>query len=456
MALGQFATVHSTYAVPLQKFTNTELRIHRNALTMTPKDSFSRDSEPFDAYFVSNGFMHVPRWYGLQHWGPAGKDCTSTGVKTKAEFTGTLRQLQVEATGAVIKECNRGHFPAGGMLVLGCGQGKTVCGVAIACELKVRTLVLVHKNFLLAQWAERIQQYSTATVGYIQQNNVQTDADIVIGMLQSIAMRDYPNNIFSQFGAVIFDEAHHLSAPVFAKAVTKIPSRYVLALSATPQRKDGLRKLLHWSMGPVLFQAERPHEKVLVSIVAYDEKERHREILGHDNRPVFGRMVTSIASDNLRTRNVSLHLLKLLRATRRRVIVLSDRVVQLEALNAMLHEQAFVETGFYIGRSTKEERQAAESCRVILSTYSMAREGLDLPQLDTLLLLSPVGDVEQALGRILRTNPDKCTPLCIDIYDPYSVFEYMMQKRRRYYNKLGYVCEMRQLSSLVIGGESFV
>lgn len=448
----------ATYALPLRHLTPTELHIHRQALRMVPKDSFSREAEPFDAYHIRDGSIHVPRWYGTAHWGEAGTDHTTCGVRTQAAFGGELKEIQRQATGALLGDFlahaagdapprPRLASPRGGMLVLGCGQGKTVCGIYVACRMRMRTLVLVHKTFLVSQWAERVRQFSNATVGIIQQNVVNVDADIVIGMVQSIAVRDYPASIFEQFGLVICDEAHHMSAPCFSRALTKIPSRYVIALSATPQRKDGLRRLLHYSMGPVIFQSERAREHVLVTILTYDTSTQ-RELVGRDNRPLFGRMLNRLAADDERTRVVAGHLARLLAGAPRHVIVLSDRILQLERLEAALRREGVTDVGFYIGRSSEEERTSAEKCRVILSSYPMAREGLDLPTLDTICLLSPVGDVEQAIGRILRAHPNKCTPLCIDVHDPYSLFDHMMSKRRRYYNKQGYVSEVHGTSTL--------
>ena len=111
----------------------------------------------------------------------------------------------------------------GGGICVGCGSGKTVMAIYIAHILKVKTLVIVHKSFLLNQWKERFEQFSNARIGIIQQNKVETDdKDVVIGMLQSIAKDKYDFGIFREFGLVIFDEAHHAPSKFFSKALPLI------------------------------------------------------------------------------------------------------------------------------------------------------------------------------------------------------------------------------------------
>jgi hypothetical protein len=238
-AMGRFARCAATYAVPLSQLSPLELKYHKTKLTMTPIDLFARsDTVSFNAYSECDGWLHVPRWYGTEHWGAARDDATAMGTPSLATFRGELKSHQCEPTSAVLAELSQAGGPRGGMLCLGCGMGKTVCGIYVACKLGVKTLVLVHKNFLITQWAERIRQFTDARVGTIQQTRVDVDEkDIVLGMVQSVAMREYDPRIFADFGLLIVDEAHHMAAQVFKGAVLKIPSRTVLALSATPNRK---------------------------------------------------------------------------------------------------------------------------------------------------------------------------------------------------------------------------
>jgi superfamily II DNA or RNA helicase len=130
----------------------------------------------------------------------------------------------------------------------------TVCAINIACRLKLKTLVIVHQTFLQDQWIERIEQFTNANIGIIRQDKVIIEGkDIVIGMLQSISGRDYDEEIFEQFGLVIYDECHHIGAKVFSKSLQKAGCKYTLGLSATPIRKDGMTKIIHWHLGDTLY-----------------------------------------------------------------------------------------------------------------------------------------------------------------------------------------------------------
>lgn len=437
---------------------------------MTPADTF-RDPVSFPAYMIKGGYLCVPRFYGADHFGPPQIDETQEGeaFDEAVRFEGALKPHQIEATGKILAACGceaedgadggvgvvgaAERMPArppslagamGGMLCIGCGMGKTVCGIYVSMRLRRRTLVLVHKGFLMSQWAERIRQFTNASIGFIRQDCAETDRDVVIGMIQSISKRDYD---LSTFGLLIIDEAHHVAAPLFKEAVFKVRAKRVLALSATPNRKDGLSRLLHHSMGPVLFSAERPAETVRI-VSLYVPIGKRREMVGRDGRPIYSKMLNALCGDEERTLLVSERMKGLL-GDGRRIIVLSDRISQLEQLLACLTGRQGVlaaDCGYYIGRSTEAERAEAETKKIMLSSYSMAREGLDCPHLDTLVLLSPIGDVTQAVGRILRHHPDKQTPLVLDVMDEYSVFQHMSRKRKNYYSKQGYVIETESSS----------
>lgn len=438
--------VASMYEVPASQLTRAELRKHTEALTMVPKDPFQRAGDAsFPAFTLVENTLRVPRWYGNREFGAARVDATHVGRELSdeaARFAGSLQAHQREPTKIVVDACLNSAMPSprGGMICLGCGQGKTVCGLWIASTLRRRTLILCHKAFLVDQWKERAAMFLPgAKIGIIRQNKVELDADVVIASLQSVAMRDYDRNTFDDFGLLIVDEAHHLSAPCLSRALQKLPMRYVLGLTATPERRDGLTPLLFESMGPILYRVERPPERVMVSRLIYTNRSKQVEIVGRDNKPVYARMLNKLADDSERTAMVAQHLHKHLGAGRQ-IIVLSDRINQLESVSAatVALGTSADDVALYIGRCSAAERERASEKQLVLSTYSLAREGLDLARLDTLCLLTPSSSVEQATGRILRPNPDKKIPLVLDVVDPYSLFAHMSQKRLRYYKSRSY------------------
>merc|ERR1712127_178315 len=134
-----------------------------------------------------------------------------------------------------------------------------ICALNIISRLKTKTLIIVHKEFLLRQWIERIEQFlPDAKVGKIQAKVIDIDdKDIVICMLQSLSMKDYPKDMFRSFGFTICDECHHIGAEVFSRSLLKVVTKYMLGLSATMKRKDGLTKVIKWFLGDIVCKIER-------------------------------------------------------------------------------------------------------------------------------------------------------------------------------------------------------
>ena len=157
------------------------------------------------------------------------------------KFVGSLRKKtrQPEAFHDVMQSLTTTN---GAILSLPCGYGKTTVALALACKLGLKTLVIVHKEFLLDQWVERINEFVPgSSIGRIQRDTVDVEGkDFVMGMLQSVSQKSYPKEVFQEFGLVIVDEAHHICAQVFSQAFLKFCPKYTMGLSATPERLDGL------------------------------------------------------------------------------------------------------------------------------------------------------------------------------------------------------------------------
>ena len=199
--------------------------------------------ESFPLFDENDDTVVVPKFwafnkYNFSHLVPLG------GKKLELSFVGELRDYQKEVLNTV--------YPlilskGGGIISLPCGDGKTCIAINIITKLNVPTLVIVNKSFLLDQWMESIKKFTNARVGIIQGNKIEIDdVDIVIGMLQSLSMKDYHYSIFSKFDMVIIDEVHNVATKVFSKALAKINVTYTIGLSATPKRDDGLSKVFNW------------------------------------------------------------------------------------------------------------------------------------------------------------------------------------------------------------------
>ena len=429
--------ITSMYSIPHSSISEREMAHHKSSLLMSPKTFGPSDSKSeFPAFYDLNGRFFVPRFYGLKMFGTSEKDMTNQGSDACLSFSGTLNKIQEVASASCVKTLRE---KGGGMLVLPCGNGKTVVGLHIASEIGVRTLVLVNKSFLVDQWKERINQFlPKSKVGILQRDKAEVESDIVVGMVQSILSREYD---MASFGLVIGDEAHHYAAPSFSKLftspTTSLRPNKVLALTATPNRQDGLTPLIHHCMGDIAYQLSdansKTKEKVTAKILVFDGG--HKEITNKAGTPFLPGMINKLCHDTRRNK-IIINLLQSFKDEGRKVIVLSDRVAHLETLHKNVEGSAM-----YYGKSTKEERERGEKEQILLSTFSYAKEGLDIKELDTLILSTPKGDVEQSVGRILRPCPTKKDPLIIDLVDPFSLFQFMAQKRRKLYERLGFEIE---------------
>lgn len=399
---------------------------------------------PFTPVFVDtvNNILHLPRFYGMLTLGNAAKDTRVLGQPMHADlaFAGTLSSTnppQVQATTVVLAQL---RLLGGATLVLPCGFGKTVCSLWLAFQLRRRTLILVHSEALADQWCERISTFlPKAVIGRVQQDTVQVDdTDFVVGLIQSVVKRDYDAaTVFDTFGLLIVDEAHHVAAPMFSKALPKIKARYVLGLSATPNRADGLGVALEWLLGPVAFRAQRVFERVCVNMITYTRGDE-LEVTNRRGDPMCSTMLTNLATDVVRT-DFIVEQIAAQAAQGRNIIVLSDRLDQLQSIETQLHElHPDYTVGRVVGGMKAAQRDAGFQARILLSTYTYASEGIDIPRLDTLVMATPRGNIEQTVGRILRPHPTKQEPLVIDIRDNFSMFSGMSWKRFSYYKGVGY------------------
>jgi superfamily II DNA or RNA helicase len=310
--------------------------------------------------------------------------------------------------------------------------------------LKKKTFVLVHKEFLLNQWIERISDFlPNSRIGKVQGDVVDIEnKDIVIGMIQSISMKQYPLDLFDSFGFVILDESHRCPSRVFSKALAKINCTYMLGLSATPNRKDGLTKVLKWFIGDIIFQRvgkSALNSELIRYVYCCKDEVYSKELTGYYGKVNSAGMINNIASFMPRTNFIVEKTVECIRDMNRQVLILSDRKEQLRDIERAMVEKG-IEIGYYIGGMKQSALELSTKKLAILATYQMAAEGLDIATIDTIVLATPKTDIEQAVGRIRPKQGDseRNTPLVIDIVDEFSIFENQAFKRLAFYKKKNY------------------
>lgn len=445
------------YVVHKSTISTEELQKVKDILTTSPYTPFAIDDArkiTFVNYRESSNKIYLPKSFGLKRYGLPSVNEIENGKNICAVFEGTLRDYQKIPVDTFI-EAALDPLKKGGILQLPPGAGKTVMALNIISRLKKKTLIIVHKSFLQEQWKERIAQYlSNVSVGIIRQSKVETNNDIVIASLQSIAMRDYDKAVFSGFGLVIIDECHHTAAQVFSQAFYKTNFQFSLGLSATVQRKDGLTKVFKWFIGDIIYKAKtKTSGSVKVIINHYFDECPSYSAVPHlfNGKINMAQLINKICAYGPRTDLIIQVLLSVLKKEPdRNVIVLSDRKAHLQDIKEKLNDNDLYDIGFYTGGMKQSDLQFSESKQIILGTYSMVSEGFDLPKLNTLVLASPKSDVEQSVGRIQRqlANERQYEPVVIDIVDELSILARQGQKRKQFYvSKAFEIVEIGKLKS---------
>ena len=398
-------------------------------------------SAGFKVYRESGNKYYLPRCFGEKHFGEPTEIKIGCGDSIDLAFHGELRENQVTPVNSYLQMAEKSNGGCG-LLDLPCGFGKTSLSLYILSKLKRKTLVLVHKEFLFNQWIERIQQFlPDARIGKIQGPTIDIeDKDIVLGMIQSISMKDYDPKVFSSFGFTIIDEVHHISSEVFSNTLFKLVTKYMLGLSATMTRKDGTTKVFKMFLGDVVFkETQRQDHKVVVRALEFETSDDDFNEMVYDYRgnPQFSTMISKLCNYNRRSEFI-LQVLKDMLAENpdQQIMILGQYKSILKYLYDAITDREIASIGYYIGGMKEAALKESEKKKVILGTYAMAAEGLDIKTLTTLIMVTPKTDIEQSVGRILRVKHG--SPVVVDIIDKHDIFEKQWLKRKAFYRKNGY------------------
>lgn len=321
---------------------------------------------------------------------------------------------------------------------LPCGFGKTVLSIYWICKLKLQTLILVHKYDLLNQWIQRLNEFTDIKlddiycIGKTKKNkSIQNHTyKIYIGMIQTIMRDDFDDDeIPDTIGLLICDECHHLGAECFCKGLRKIPSKYCISLSATPNRKDGNDKIYQSYTGYNIYKQKRVfNDPITIKFCKYtmdsDKMKKYEKVFTSGNR---SKIINILSRDQDRNNKI-ICLINNLIQNNRKILVLSDRIEQLDLFYEILKDNN------KINRSYGKYRENINSCDILLATYSMASEGLDVKQLDTLIMTTPRNDIIQCCGRIMREENNK-ERFIYDIIDK-DINEYTFYVKIKYYKTI--------------------
>ena len=364
------------------------------------------------------------------------------GDPIDVSFLGTLRSDQEVAVSSMLS-----HDV--GILCAPTAFGKTVTAAALIAKRSVNTLVLVHRTELLRQWQERLHAFlgvGNEVVGTIGGGKAKPTGAIDIAVMQSLSRKGEVSDTVKNYGQIIVDECHHVSAVSFESLLRSAVAKYVVGLTATPIRRDGQQPIIFMQCGPIRHSATRPasapHDLSVVPrllskpIVVPD---------GSGIQDVFRRL----ADDVERTAKIVSEV-ELAFSQGRKILVLTERTEHVDALETELKGR--VHNLFTLhGRVPKKQRIARmhdldslppDAPRVLVATGKLVGEGFDHPALDTLVLAMPIswkGILQQYAGRLHRAHADKADVRVIDFVDAGNVaLMRMWDKRQAGYKAMGY------------------
>jgi superfamily II DNA or RNA helicase len=332
-------------------------------------------------------------------------------------------------------------------------------GCALIAARGVRTLVLAHRKPLLEQWRERCGEFlgiECKEIHFLGQTK-NRDAPLAVGMLQTLARSTNPAELLAGYGQVILDECHHLPAASFEAVMKQCPAQFILGLTATPTRKDGLQKILFMQCGPIRHRIEEDRGIGLIRRVVVRELFLRVPPGSPQDRMPIHALWELLAKSETRNRQIAKDIVKAL-GENRCAAVLSDRKEHLIALESLLREMLpdTADAIFRIDGSMPQKQRAAlleklqapGSARrpfALLSTSSLLGEGFDLPVLDTLFLAMPIsfkGRIIQYAGRLHRTAEGKTDAQIYDYVEAdHRLLAHMHRKRVSALRQMGYTIE---------------
>jgi len=438
------------YAIKKSFLTDVQTQGLRSELTVAPKvlDRFQKDIQNFPIYYESKTRFYVPRHWGIKKFGEPEVDIVSEGLSLPETISFSTKFPPHDFQNEIIESFIEKN--ANGLICVPCGYGKTFMALNIAVRLKRRFLIIVDKEFLMNQWKSEIENFIIgARVGILQANKIQMEAekyDVTICMIQTICRREFPDGFFDQYGFTIFDECHHLGASYFCKALLKIQTKYMLGLSATPDREDGLTCVFEYYLGePVYKNTKRaPDKEAVVKAVWFDSEDpTYKDVpVNWRGEPVTAKLLNQVAEFEARNKKIMELIDEYAKDPNRFILILSDRISQLEWFEKALNEWStkFIH-GYYIGGMKQSKLDAnADKCQILLATYQMASEGFSIRKLNTVILATPRKNVEQSTGRIFRQRIDerKVAPHIIDIIDSHECHKRRWFVRQKFYKECEY------------------
>ncbi|MEP6467338.1 MAG: DEAD/DEAH box helicase family protein, partial [Parafilimonas sp.] len=377
------------------------------------------------------------------------RDERSVGTPIEAEFRGQLRPTQEEAVAKIIDYDE-------GILCAPTAFGKTTVAAWLIAKRKVNTLILVHRRQLLDQWQERLAMFldlPSTSIGHVGGGKTRRTGCVDVAVIQSLRQKEAVNDLVAEYGQVIVDECHHISAFTFEQVMRAVKAKYVVGLTATPTRKDGHHPIIYMQCGPIRFGM---NARTMTEASPFEHKvtPRHTDfqVPPELTEPTIQGIYGALVHDEARNDLIAADIVRAVQSGRC-PLLLTGRTEHLQAFSGKLSGAAkhvFVLKG---GMGKKQRRLMAEALasvpehesRIILATGSYIGEGFDDARLDTLFLAMPIswkGTLQQYVGRLHRLHDNKRFVQVYDYVDNYvPMLARMYERRLKGYSAIGYAVE---------------
>jgi len=447
------------YTIPRNILSKEDEKFLRKDLLVKPMifgANFGTETTAFPVFRENPNKIYLPRFYGIERYGLPGRSEIGLGDNINIEFTKPLRDYQEKIIKVYIDYVNspickdsteKGN---GGILEVPCGRGKTIMALKIISILQKKTLILVYKEFLMNQWIERINDFLPGTkVGKIQGQVFDVEGkDIVIGMIQTLYDKEFSQDTFSCFGLTIVDEVHRIGSEQFSRTLFKTITPYMLGISATVDRKDKLTRILYMFIGEKIYTEKREDDDLVsVRAIRYKTNDPEFNQVEQDFRgnTKYSTMIVKLCEFGPRS-DFIIRVIKDLveEEPENQIMVLCHNRSLLSYLYDGITHHSIAQVGYYVGGMKQDKLQETEKKQIVLATYAMAAEALDIKSLSTLVMVTPKTDITQSVGRILRVKHEN--PIIVDIIDSHDLFENQWKQRKRFYKKCNYA--IREIDSI--------
>lgn len=372
-------------------------------------------------------------------------DSRFDGQSIDVTFNGQLTSLQLEALAELGSKEN-------GVLSATTGFGKTVTAAALIAERGVNTLIIVDRTQLQFQWYEKLSSFlnlSSKEIGQFGGGKKKITGIIDVATIQSLTSKQELKSFITQYGQIIVDECHHISAFTFERVLKQVRTKYIHGLTATPIRKDGLHPIIFMQCGPVKYKVDN---KTQAKVRPFVHRLMIRNTEFNTDSTDIQTIYKQLSLDEVRNQQLFNDVLNALEEGRS-PIVLTERVNHLEALKKEFMgfaKNIIVLTGNHSKKGQKAELDRLAQIpdhdeRLVLATGKYIGEGFDDSRLDTLFLTMPIswkGTLQQYVGRLHRLHENKREVRVYDYVDcNVPSLEKMFLKRQSGYKNMGYVID---------------